>query len=69
MADLARGEAHGDDRAPSQRIRYDVERGFKRTRQRLADFEAVVDVVQEEVEDAALDLTAAHSHRADRARA
>ena len=40
-------------------VRYDVERGMKRTRERLADFEAVVDIVQEEVEEAALDLTAA----------
>lgn len=58
IIDLAHGEAHELVRT-SQRIRYDVERGFKRTRQRLADFEAVVDVVQEEVEEAALDLTAA----------
>lgn len=58
MVDLAHGEAHELIRT-SQRMRYDVERGMKRARERLADFEAVVDVVQEEVEETALDLTAA----------
>jgi hypothetical protein len=57
MVDLAHGEAQELVRT-AQHLRYDVERGMKRTRERLADFEAVVDVVQEEVEEAALDLTA-----------
>jgi methyl-accepting chemotaxis protein len=43
----------------SRRIRHDIERGVARARLRLADFEAVVDVVQEEVEETALDVTAA----------
>lgn len=58
MVDLAHGEAHELVRT-SQRMRSDIERGFKRAQERLADFEAVVEVVQEEVGDAALDLTAA----------
>ena len=41
------------------RVRVDVEAGINRTRRRLADFEAMIDVVQEEVEDTALDVAAA----------
>ncbi len=41
----------------TRRIRYDVERGVKHARRRLADFDAVVEVVQEEVEETALQLT------------
>lgn len=58
VAGLARDEVQEMVRT-AQRVRYDVERGMTRTRERLADFEAVVDLVQEEVEDAALDFTAA----------
>lgn len=39
-------------------LRHDIERGVKRTKRRLADFEAVVEVVQEEVEETALDFGA-----------
>jgi len=58
IADLARDEVQ-EMVHTARRVRQDVERGLQRTRERLADFEAVVDVVQEEVEDAALDLTTA----------
>jgi ABC-type transporter Mla subunit MlaD len=57
MAELAREEVQ-EMLGTVRHVRHDVERGWKRTRERLADFEAVVDVVQEEVEEAALDLTA-----------
>lgn len=43
----------------SRQLRRDVEKTVHRTRQRLADFEAVVEVVQEEVEETALDFGAA----------
>ena len=42
----------------TRRLRHDIERGVKRTKRRLADFEAVVEVVQEEVEETALDFGA-----------
>lgn len=43
----------------TRRLRRDVEKSVGRARMRLADFEAVVDVVQEEVEETALDFGAA----------
>ncbi|MEP6591028.1 MAG: hypothetical protein ABJC19_07580 [Gemmatimonadota bacterium] len=43
----------------TRRLRRDVEKTVERTRIRLADFEAVVEVVQEEVEETALDFGAA----------
>lgn len=43
----------------TRRLRRDVEKSVERARERLADFEAVVDVVQEEVEETALDFGAA----------
>ena len=43
----------------TRRLRQDVEQSARRARERLADFEAVVDVVQEEVEETALDFGAA----------
>ena len=43
----------------TRRLRKDVEKSVIRARRRLADFEAVVEVVQEEVEETALDLGAA----------
>ena len=43
----------------TRRLRRDVEKTIDRTRMRLADFEAVVEVVQEEVEETALDFGAA----------
>jgi uncharacterized protein involved in exopolysaccharide biosynthesis len=58
VANLAQEEAK-EIIATTRRVRYDVERGVKRAKRRLADFEAVIDVVQEEVEATALDVTAA----------
>ena len=58
IVDLARDEV-GELLVTSRHFREDVAEGLRRTRERLADFEAVVEVVQEEVEDAALDFTAA----------
>lgn len=43
----------------TRRLRKDVERGALRAKRRLADFEAVVDLVQDEVEETALDVTTA----------
>jgi uncharacterized protein YoxC len=43
----------------SRGIREEVERGVKRAKRRLEDLEAVVEVVQEEVEETALDVGAA----------
>jgi len=43
----------------TRRLRRDVEKSIERARERVADFEAVVDVVQEEVEETALDFGAA----------
>ncbi len=40
----------------SQRLRFDVERGFRRARRRLSDLDALAEVVQGEVEDTALDV-------------
>lgn len=58
IANLVRDEVKALVRT-SEDVRGDVAHGLKRTRRRLADFEAVVDVVQEEVEEAALDFTTA----------
>jgi len=44
--------------ATSQRIRVDVDRGMKRAKRRLSDFDALAEVVQEEVEETALDVAA-----------
>ena len=43
----------------TRRVRYNVERGLYRARIRLAEFDALVGVVQEEVESAVLDLSSA----------
>jgi methyl-accepting chemotaxis protein len=43
----------------SRRIRDDVEVGVERARSRLQDIDALVEVVHEEVEETALDVTAA----------
>lgn len=43
----------------SRRTRYDFERGLRRAKARLEDFDALVEVVQEEVEETALDAAAA----------
>jgi uncharacterized protein YhaN len=63
VADMAQQEAR-EIVETTRRLRYDVERGVKRARRRLADFEAVVEVVQDEVEATALDVTSTmHSLR------
>ena len=43
----------------TRRIRHDVERGVTRTKQHLADLEAVVEVAQDEIEAAVVDVGAA----------
>jgi len=43
----------------SRRTRFTFERGVKRARRRLQDLDALIEVVQEEVEETALDATAA----------
>ncbi|MGH7592522.1 MAG: hypothetical protein ACRELE_01515 [Gemmatimonadales bacterium] len=40
----------------TRRLRYDIERGVKRAKRHLADFEAVVEVAQEEIESAVVDV-------------
>ena len=42
----------------SQRVRHDVERGVAQAKRRLTDLDALAEVVQEEIEDTALDVTA-----------
>ncbi len=44
--------------ATSRAIRQDVERGVRRVKTRLADLDALYEVVHEEVEDTALDVAA-----------
>ncbi|HQW67684.1 MAG TPA: hypothetical protein PLJ23_11640, partial [Gemmatimonadales bacterium] len=58
IADLAKEEVR-EMVYSARRLRKDVEKGITRTRRRLADFEAVVDVVQDEFEETALDVTSA----------
>jgi hypothetical protein len=58
LADLAKDEVR-EIVFSAKRLRKDVEKGVRRTQQRLADFEAVVEVVQEELEETALDVTTA----------
>jgi hypothetical protein len=43
----------------SRRTRFTFERGVKRARRRLQDLDALIEVVQEEVEETALDASAA----------
>jgi hypothetical protein len=58
VADLAHEEAK-QIIDTTRRIRYDVERGVKRAKRRLADFEAVVEVAQEEIEATVVDVSTA----------
>lgn len=58
VADMAQQEAK-QIIDTTRRIRYDVERGVKRAKRRLADFEAVVEVAQEEIEATVVDVSAA----------
>jgi hypothetical protein len=51
----------------SRMVRHEVERSVRRARKRLDDFDALVEVMQEEVEDTALDVAVAlRSVRASR---
>jgi hypothetical protein len=43
----------------SRRVRYDVERGVRRVKRRLADFDASVEVVQEEIDATVIEVSAA----------
>jgi methyl-accepting chemotaxis protein len=43
----------------TRRVRKDVEKTSKRLRHRVEDFDALLEIVQEEVEETALDVTAA----------
>jgi uncharacterized protein YhaN len=56
LAKLAHDEAR-EIIDTTRRVRYDAERAVKHARRRLADFDAVIEVVQEEVEETALQLT------------
>lgn len=58
IADMAKEEVR-EIVYSARRLRKDVEKGITRTRRRIADFEAVVDVVQDEFEETALDVTSA----------
>ena len=57
VIDLAKDELNQVIRLTSG-LRKDVEQGTRRAKRRLADFDAVLEVVQEEVEETALDLGA-----------
>ena len=57
VLDLAKDEINQVVRLSSG-IRADIEQGTRRVKRRLADFDAVVEVVQEEVEDTAIEFGA-----------
>lgn len=58
LAELAHEEAKAIIET-SRRLRYDVERGVKRAKGRLADFEATVEVVQQEIDATVVEVGAA----------
>jgi methyl-accepting chemotaxis protein len=58
VVDLARHEVR-ELIATSQEVRADVRRGMRRARRRLADMDALVEVMQEEVEETAIDAATA----------
>jgi hypothetical protein len=58
VADMAQVEAK-EIIETTRRIRYDVERGVKRAKGRLADFEATIAVVQEEIDATVVEVGAA----------
>ncbi len=58
VADMAQTEAK-EIIETTRRIRYDVERGVKRAKGRLADFEATIAVVQEEIDATVVEVGAA----------
>ncbi|HEY4100886.1 MAG TPA: hypothetical protein VGM20_08420 [Gemmatimonadales bacterium] len=55
VARMARDEAQ-EIIETTRRVRYDIERGVKRAKRRLADLDAVVEVAQEEVDAAVVDV-------------
>ncbi len=61
VLDLAKDEINQVVRLSSG-IRGDIEQGTRRVKRRLADFDAVVEVVQEEVEDTAIEFGASLRH-------
>jgi hypothetical protein len=58
VADMAQAEAK-EIIETTRRIRFDVERGVKRAKGRLADFEATIAVVQEEIDATVVEVGAA----------
>jgi hypothetical protein len=58
VADIARQEIR-ELVATSQGVRTDVRRGMRRAKRRLADIDALVEVMQEEVEETAVDAATA----------
>jgi hypothetical protein len=58
VAEMAQAEAK-EIIDTTRRIRYDVERGVKRAKRRLADFEATISVVQEEIDATVVSVGAA----------
>lgn len=58
VAEMAQSEAR-EIIDTTRRIRYDVERGVKRAKGRLADFEATIAVVQEEIDATVVEVGAA----------
>jgi uncharacterized protein YoxC len=57
LASRLNGEANEVIRT-SSRIRHDVERGVDRVRERLEDLDALAEVMQEELEETAIDVAA-----------
>ncbi len=58
VTEMVKEEAH-EIIDTTRRLRKDVEKASRRARNRLGDFDALLEVVQEEVEETALDLTSA----------
>ena len=56
IADLAETEAK-EIVATTRQLRSDVKRGIKRAKQRLADFDATIEVVQEQVDSAVVEVS------------
>jgi chromosome segregation ATPase len=56
VADLAEAEAK-EIIATTRQLRTDVKRGIKRAKQRLADFDATIEVVQEQVDSAVVEVS------------
>lgn len=58
VVQLAEDEARGIVES-ARRIRYDVERGVKQAKRRLADFDASIEVVQEEIDATVVEVSTA----------